>query len=312
MRGILITASIILFSHQAMYSQINLVPNPGFSVYSICPSGQNHLNYAIPWFNPSVMPGSPDFWHTCSNAVPSNSLGFYQADHTNTNGGYAGIVSYAPGSNWREYLEVELLNPLLSDSLYCVEMVVSLSEQCGIAISNLGIYFSDSAMYLSTNFNFPVIPHFENPDSNILLDYANWMTIRGYYVAHGGEKYILLGNFRDSASTNYLLLNQNLSQFAYYLVDDISVNLCDSTIAITEKALGEAINISPNPFVESIHIKYSRLAANSKINIFSSTGKLHLVSEYKEILNLSQLPSGFYILELMGTDWHSMKKIVKR
>lgn len=54
-------------------------------------------------------------------------------------------------------------------------------------------------------------------------DSYTWKKICGLYFADGGEQYITLGNFNSDTSTNLKIMNQRAGAFAYYFIDDFTV-----------------------------------------------------------------------------------------
>ncbi len=160
------------------YSQ-NLVPNNSFETITQCPMVDSRIYYAPPWFQPHTWNGnitnscSSDLFDTCGAGVsdvciPQNAQSFQYA---RTGGAYAGIIPNADTFNYREYLEVPLLDTLITNHSYCVEYYVSLANSDGEAISNMGAYFSvDSLLTHNVALQQPTIdsvtPQIENPIGN--------------------------------------------------------------------------------------------------------------------------------------------------
>jgi OOP family OmpA-OmpF porin len=289
----------------------NLVPNSHFDNYSVCPSGLNNLNQATPWINPSA--NSPDFYHTCGNTVPSG-LGFYQDDHTLTNGGYIGIYTFTTSTiipNAREYLQVELTDSLGAGNKYNVSFFVSLTEFCDIATAEIGIYFSDSLIHYSTQSNIPVVPQIENSDTSYLSDFNAWMKVSGVYTAHGGERFITLGNFRDSASTHAVIIGTGGYMLSYYLIDDVSV-IPDSIFFIDDN-FNNLLSISPNPVTDKLYINYKRnKSPNAVISIYSLTGIRLFSSQITNEIVLEDFSPGFYFIEVIDQNNRAITKFIKR
>lgn len=109
----LLLASFLGLVSTGVQSQ-NLVPNPGFEVFTSCPGGYN-AGYdpllATPWFVPNL--GSSDYFNACSGGVvgvPENAFGTLPA---HTGFGYGGGLDYYAGiADYREYLHVRLTSPL--------------------------------------------------------------------------------------------------------------------------------------------------------------------------------------------------------
>ena len=92
---------------------------------------------------------------------------------------------------------------------------------------------------------------------SIVTDTINWTTISGSFISDSAYQYILIGNFFDTANTNFSCTNG----LTYYLVDDIcvsdSANTCGSTIGIKEFINSEIFKIYPNPSNDKVFIETS-------------------------------------------------------
>lgn len=63
---------------------------------------------------------------------------------------------------------------------------------------------------------------FGNPEGNIIYDHLGWTTISGIYIAHGGEKFIVIGNFNTYESTTIVEIGSG-HEAAYYYIDEVVV-----------------------------------------------------------------------------------------
>src|SRR5215213_385694 len=119
----------------------NLVPNPGFENYSSCPgnfSEAAHEFRAIDWRSATI--GTPDYFNSCSigeAGVPHNWAGVSDAYEGK---GYAGIYLWMNDANeYREYLQCRLLEPLIKDSVYNIQLHYKLSSYSKYAINRIGL-----------------------------------------------------------------------------------------------------------------------------------------------------------------------------
>jgi len=197
----------------------NLVPNGSFEELIHCPVGAD-IYQAKGWFSPTS--GTPDLYNSCANlqsnlSVPSNGMGFQYAE----NGvGYAGIVSFGQGSNYREYLAIKLKHNLVVNHIYEVKYYVSLAEKSPYASNNMGFAFSTDSLSISNG----LVLNIGNyaADNRIITDSLNWTMLNFYYVATGNEKFLIVGNFiNDNNTLSTLLQNNGADQ--YYFLDDVSV-----------------------------------------------------------------------------------------
>lgn len=210
----------------------NLVPNYSFEDIVSCPTNYNQLTLAYPWVAPTN--DDAELYHVCgiNTSVPNND-GPYGYQYPLTGNGYAGFWAYnGPGSDYREYLQIQLIDSLEYNNCYYVVFYTNL-QNTGItyAVNNIGINFSNTSItntgtgYI-LNLN-PNILKFNNP---IINDTLNWVEISGIYIANGGEKYITLGNFFDDANTDTINTGNGWYLGAYYYIDDVSVIPIDSIL----------------------------------------------------------------------------------
>ncbi|MBP6334525.1 MAG: T9SS type A sorting domain-containing protein [Bacteroidia bacterium] len=302
------------------YSQ-ELIPNGSFENYSACPTQFGQLSRAIGWINPSIggitNPGSPDFLHSCdtiNNAgVPLNSVG-YQFPHTGD--GYAGIALWSPVAgleNFREYLECPIDTILEAGQCYHFKMYVNLANNVKFTTDAIGVYFSDTAIVdITDNYFLPYTAQITQP-AGYFFDTLNWTMVSGNYVAHGGESYILVGNFNDFSNTSAAVANSTGTiQSAYVYVDDISLQLC--TTGITEIPRVYSANIYPNPFTNSITIDIG-IGQSGEIYIYDITSRCITYKKIKETLNFdtSFMSNGMYMFQLLTSNGQVKSgKIIKQ
>ncbi len=235
----------------------NLVPNPDFESYNTCPAGLSCLNYSITysmftwvngWINPMVG-SSSDYFNSCASSVcgtPSNTFG-YQVPRSGKAyiGGYAYLAANGGSSTtfYSEYAECKLNSPMIAGTTYEVTFYVSMIMFPGsaggynyIGVDRLGVHFSDTLVYDPTNNHLKVNYSVVNPTGNFLTDTLNWMQVHGYYVAKGGEQYMVMGTFEDGNPITFAQVfpqapNTSLQNLCYYFYDDIEVKAgCDTEV----------------------------------------------------------------------------------
>lgn len=223
---------IFVLSAFSLHGQ-NLVPNPGFEQYHKCPgsfSNSSSGEIAPGWMSPTT--GTPDMFHSCSlgdAGVPTNWAGYSKAY---TGSGYAGIYAFMFGGNkdYREYLQAELTSPLEEGAKYLVEFYFKLSSNSKYSIDRLGFLLSDSAYQMVGDEVFPKQATYERINQTI-YNRATGLWTRFYYVhiAHGGERYITIGNFSPRERTRFQFITQSqstepmLARAAYFFIDDVKV-----------------------------------------------------------------------------------------
>jgi hypothetical protein len=109
----------------------------------------------------------------------------------------------------RSFLQGRLSKPLKKGCQYVFKSYVyrydDNSSYMPYATSSFGVAFvQDSVQYSSyKELIAKHLPDIENPTNRWLNDTADFMLVDGIYTAKGGERYLLLGNFKTNAETPY-------------------------------------------------------------------------------------------------------------
>lgn len=225
---------IFIFSSSIINAQVlqNMVKNPSFEQYNKVPSDLGNIGTIDYCSSPTD--ATPDYFHKRAAGknvdIPLNKMG---RTYPRSGYAYAGIYTYASRylkRNFREYLQLELKQPLLTGNTYCVKAFVFLSQSSNRSIGAFGMIASKiltdqghemnisnkEAMYMYQESRYP-------------LDDRKWTEISCQYKAKGGERYLMIGNFDDDRKTivsgaieNDTFINPHVD-FAYYFVDDVCV-----------------------------------------------------------------------------------------
>ena len=258
-----------------------MVPNWSFERDSLCPNGGSEINFAPPWYSPTG--GSPDYYNACvssySVGVPSN-WGGYQFAKTGV--AYAGIYTYIgqTGSvEGKEYIQVKLTNTLIQNRKYCVSFYVNFTNPIftynNVAITEIGMYISDTVVSLlpSDESTLPYSPQIKSPSGLFLNDTLDWVEISGTYTAHGGEKYITIGNFNSNTDT-IGFVNRNNYSSSYYFIDDVSVVDC-TDMGVPQLTDAKDFKLYPNPNDGNMTLEYSIDGKESGLfTIYDVSGRL--------------------------------------
>jgi hypothetical protein len=214
----------------------NLVPNPSFEDYNICPSGivGRYERKLVPdWVVPSR--GTPDYFNRCGKTdacVPKNFAGSARA---NSGVGYCGIIlrknftrdnkiTGEKAEIYREYIQAELNAELVKGKKYRVKFYVCNSSNSRFAVDVIGAYISMERPKATHDEVLEFVPQVENPSGKYISNRDYWVAIEGIYEAQGGEKFITIGNFNNNFSTNYIMMDGRSDfNYAYYYIDDVSV-----------------------------------------------------------------------------------------
>ena len=281
----------------------NLVPNADFEQYTVCPNNISQLNYAGPWFNPDFAlgggNGTPDYFNACDVGwfadVPYNDFG-YQPAYTDS--GYAGMFIWeGDGFNAREYIEVPLTSTLAANVTYHFEMHVNLANTCQYTTASIGAYFSDTLIIGTFNAQLlPFTAQIDNPMTNV-FDTLNWTLVSGDYVAHGGENYLLIGNFNHDFSFNITSVNTAGLNYIYCYVDGVSV--ISTATGLDAISGNSSVNVYPNPFNDRVEIKNEN-SGLSEVILYDIKSGILLKQPFTNTttLNTDQLASGIYFYEV--------------
>ncbi len=295
------------------YGQVNLVPNPSFELYDTCPYSYNQINFAQNWYSPTL--GIGEYNNQCSVNFAGVPLNYWTYQSARTGFAYATIECYASGLSIRDYIQTHLTDTLIAGQNYCISLYVNLTNGGSgyvlnsnlVAINKIGMYLSNNVIQSGNDSPLQIIPQIESPSNVFLNDTLNWMQITGTYTAHGGEKYITIGNFTADANTDTLYLENNHDVFTkiLYNIDDISVVKCN--VGIDEaNAEVSSFNLSPNPNNGQMTLSY-HLAQAAELSIYDMQGRRLInytlpPNNQTLNLNLEELNAGIYYYSLHTHD----------
>jgi gliding motility-associated-like protein len=251
----------------------NLIPNGGFEQYDTCPDNTAQIARALPWFSAQ---GTCDYFNTCSSSIyvtpPNNTYGFQYPHSGSAFVGFGPLAYYqftnTPTSCCREYLSVQLTEPLKPNTKYCLEFYTVMGDASGALIKNIGVYFSQNSIINQSPYYINVNPQIETTQT-FLSDSINWVAVNGEYTALGGEEYILIGNFRDTISAEIQVIDP-LFGGSYYFFDDFSLIECDSIIPPLPFLIPNTFTPDNNGINDVFEIQ--ALPANSALTIFNRWG----------------------------------------
>lgn len=313
MKKIWILFLLVMLS-TSLSAQINLVPNPSFEDTIACPLGAAQLNVASGWMNPTL--ASPDYFNSCNTGNYGVPVNIYGNENAHFGVAYAGMINVVGGSNFREYIETQLLDTLLTGKKYCVSFYVSLSDSSPYAVNNLGIYFSNSFINSSSNTILNYTPQIVNNSNNELIAKNGWIQVVDSFIAQGGEEFITIGCFTNGQNTDTTYLGgPPFWADSYHFIDDVSVIICDSLVGIETYGEKSKFSIFPNPskgiFNFSSELKFK------KIEVYNTLGESVLQIENNKNyfgktleLNFKKLPIGIYTLKVTGEMFRYSIKLI--
>lgn len=133
---------------------------------------------------------------SCFLCAPYNNFG-YRTPHTGN--GYTGIRAYsgALGHNYKEFIIVELNEPLIEGKLYQISFYTCPSTQNPFALNSLGAYITTNEVNDYNNLPAQVL------SEDTISDTSEWTEVKGLYRANGDENHITIGNFDTETEFNY-------------------------------------------------------------------------------------------------------------
>ncbi len=211
----------------------NLVPNPDFEIYGNVPCGWSSSAAVFAaatdsWTSPTQ--ATPDILSTlitpsCPNYSPYSTFPYcngYQPPHSGNI--FAGIYVYdSLYPSYREYIQVQLVQPMDSGHQYKVSMYVSLADNSQFASNNMGVGFSDTVTNVSIQDELGYAPQIIFTD--VITDTTtNWVYLTDTIIATAEWQYLIIGNFLNNSLTDIVHINPTVFfDRSYYYIDDVSV-----------------------------------------------------------------------------------------
>lgn len=262
----------------------NLLPNPGFTISSACPdeiSGVSR-NECLYWRTPN--PATPDYFHTCATSsnvrVPSNIFGS-QASAT---GAYTGIYTFKADYEYREYLQTDI-PALQKGHQYRVTLYVSLADQFSFASDGIGVFFYQNAEpYPYGVSTMPFTPQIDFSPSGAITDKTNWTKLSATFIADSAYTHLLIGNFKEDAATDTVLMGAFVYNGAYYYIDSASVEKDDpSGIDAPVQNHLALVTLSPNPITDKLTFRLQDEQAKEwNLQIFNISGNVIYAAQCHE------------------------------
>ncbi len=252
--------TLALYFGQSLIAQ-NLVVNPSFEDLLQCPKDYGSFeNDVLFWTCPTD--GSTDYFNTCS-AQMDITENFAGTQKPYDGEAYAGFYAYGP-KDYREYIGGEIKETLQKGKKYIISARVSLSDNSGYSVNELGFLFRSKALDLKITRNIP----YQLIAQNGLSEYVgiirpkfynnknSWIEIKKEYTANGTERYFTFGNFKDNRKTQLHLTDKDLKKASYYFVDAISIKQANESFNLKEIYVLEGLNYD----VDGFQIKDESLA----------------------------------------------------
>lgn len=230
--SVVLTLFFLLFSTagtvlHAQKITTNIVPNAGFERFSGPPIGWSYKGSFFGevvkyWF--SATTASPDVYGQGIHVPMDWAEKGFGGQKARSGKSMAGLTLFGCTNgkpHCREYIEIQLSEPLVIGQAYYVEFWVTHLPK-SLQINNLGAYFSVSEIKRGTDEI--LIREAQVKAANIVAaPGGKWVKVSGQFVAKYEAEFILIGNFSDDNSTLSVAPREDSYNYAYYYVDDVLV-----------------------------------------------------------------------------------------
>jgi len=186
----------------------NLVPNGSFENYR---RKSNDVRKAIPW-------------------KPIETIDYYQNPLTNDTtaqkGAYNGYcyTGFRFRKKYKEFLQAKLVEPLHRGTVYEFTMHVRLAFWSNAILRSFGVLFTKGGYKGQYDVVKSSMVDTVCVNGGLMKGYQ-WFTIKGFYKADGGEKYITIGNFSPKINKDMVRIDvfRVGPKESYYFVDDVKL-----------------------------------------------------------------------------------------
>jgi hypothetical protein len=316
MRILLFSFSFLIALH---VSAQNLVPNPSFEEYEDCPNNSSQIDLVMNWVVANE--GTPDYFNSCfvsgvsDVGVPENLFGFQSPQH---GAGYCGLFTYFWSSapfDGREYLQVQLTEPLIPNSEYVVSFFVSKADSAYYVTDNFAVCFTENQILSDGWNNLQNTPQIVFDSFEVFSDSSTWQYLSASFLAEGGEAFMTLGNFLNDAETEITQVqngNSNTYKGAYYYVDNVCVAPVDmgcNVSGVPESNFNELLSFTYDG--ENLHA-YALDGSSLGLKVFDTKGSLIWMNDRSVDIKIStnSWSEGIYILYFFKNNRTLQNKIV--
>lgn len=228
----LFTLLLLLVSlHDTGFSQ-NLILNPGLedrdtSNRAIRPYDIFAQRDVPGWYNPGST--TTDFFMSDGKHDDYGSRYFSRRIKAHGGHSYGGI--YIDNTKWKEYIGIELKEPLVQGKNYRLEMYLSISNRSKYGAASLQVNFWDTNYVMIGGVTgyprmSPTYPSVVIRNTGQQKMVGDWVKVSADFTALGGERSFVLGFLSDLFQTAPLALtpvNRNNDPYTYYYIDDVSL-----------------------------------------------------------------------------------------
>lgn len=216
--------------------QINLVPNASFEGNYLLPDDVGQGMRCITNWKFPVLVGAGDYYHKNSPTNKANTdKNSFGRQEPHSGDAYVGLCIT---KKFREYLQIDLLEPLKKDKQYKITIWISCGDKIGLGtVKEFGVLFSKKKFMIPAN-EYMISPPqvlFTNKDG--YNDAKNWTELSILYTANGDENVMTFGCFMYKEKGIECGEISGVAKYAHYYVDDISIVEIESSTIKTEPVI---------------------------------------------------------------------------
>jgi len=222
---IFILTAFVSFA-QNLEDKLNLVPNPSFELQYAYQIGWFYkgedFNKAMKYWK-SPTGASPDVYNEETKVPPSWAKYGFGEKLPHSGSGMVGLTLFGCTNgkpHCREYIQIQLIEPLIVGQYYYLEFWVTHLEK-SMNINNLGVAFAKDPIITKEDILLKLDPTVIT--KKILSDpLGNWLKISAKFKATKALDYLIMGNFYpDSLTTAHHAIVDKPLNYAYYYIDDV-------------------------------------------------------------------------------------------
>ena len=219
--------SILCFGCGAYSAGIGqIVVNGSFESLNALPTDVGLWNLAEGWSNASSASADPDVFHISGlggGDLPETPVAIVQPYQGLAIGGFS--ASSVEGTNRREYWTGSFSEALVPGTHYELSFAmtnghITAFSAAGLAISGLGMYFSDSGPVQLNHEPLALTPHFTL--NQVFFD-REWQSVSIRFTATDHWQYFTWGVFGDDSGHLIEAVEGENPQLAYYFVDAFTI-----------------------------------------------------------------------------------------
>jgi gliding motility-associated-like protein len=204
--------------------------NGGFENYSSIPTAPGQWQVVTAWNNAMSSASSPDYYHLAAGVdadIPETPFGIVEPAQGSAIMGF--LVAGRPGSNTREYLTACFSSALTIGKKYSLHFKITNGlktefSTSGLGVKNFGVLFSTSQP--TQNSGQPMIASPQYHYADLLYD-KEWHEMSFTFTADQPYRFMTVGLFSDDAQSPAITVEGANPLYAYYFVDDFSLDLIE-------------------------------------------------------------------------------------